>query len=155
MKILFVLIALFTVACGAEPQASTSAPAGISAELAPLVDQFRVDASAHGVALLDVKLDTVQLVSALPGTPPDNEVGVCYPDESGRAVYVTQPETAPENAAYNLKRLVYHELAHCLLNKGHGGVAFWSIMRATFTSMKEEPGSWERMVDELFAEDAE
>lgn len=165
MKTLFLMLTLMIAGCGTADDKGE--PDSIDPILATILVDYRADAADHGVQLLDRAPHVMRIVDAEAGMPKSDELGACFPDARFN-VLVRRPvqqtssdpditaeefdsswQAAPESL--NFKRLVYHELTHCLLGKDHGG-DFDDVMHATFFRVPPTH-TWGDVVDRLFSAD--
>ncbi len=81
-----------------------------SPEIEPYLLSFQDDARTHGVLItfhgIDVKF----------GNLPAPTVGICYP---GQLRVVVDERVWDTYDSYRREVVIYHELGHCLLGKGH------------------------------------
>lgn len=76
------------------------------------------------------KFYTIQFVNKLPGY----EIGVCYRLLNGYKIEINREWWSTENSV-NKRQLMYHELAHCVINKDHVS-DFHNYMFADFFPIK-------------------
>ena len=143
------------------------------AELKPYVDSFVADARKYGVNITDEavsKLRLLRYVDKLSATSGEGVVASCnrYYVESitqeGLKIYDEKSKWLSIEILYKeskeytqgqepkLKELVYHELFHCLLNKGHLPAGYDGIMSAVLDQSSQRVFTeWDQLVEEMFS----
>ncbi len=91
----------------------------VSPEIEPYLLSFQDEARAHGVLITFHGID-VQF-----GDLPAPQVGVCY---SGQLRVVVDQRVWDTYDSYRREVVIYHELGHCLLGKGHVAASTPAIM---------------------------
>lgn len=172
-----------TAAVPAAPLVTASAavdvrPAvSIDARVSPLVQEYLADAKAHGVEVSPAAVDALRTITIDPVLVPypgssDDTLAYCQPFRritsngivTWKEIHIHEPSLTPlakDTGNYavdvdnlNFKTIVYHELTHCFLNKGHSHLnpLDLSVMAAVFIPLTTDgPSAWESMVDQLFS----
>ena len=122
MKIIFILILL--VGCGRQSLDIRDADTlpnvenRIDAQLLSFVEDFEAEFNAP--VWMDVRLKTELKDYAYGGTLHDDVIGVCWQTKSGNNKLIEIKKEAFYKMSYHAKQqLLYHELGHCVLEKGH------------------------------------
>lgn len=158
ISILFVFLAILIFACSDDP---TVSDVNIDPEMQPYVDRFLAEASKRGMDIdledsgLDMKFE-VDISTA-------DYAGICRYKLGANEIGIDR-ERWDESSESRKEWLIYHELGHCVLDRGHRNDRFdngmWkSLMRGDPLS-QDELGIplcylWERdqyYIDELFDE---
>lgn len=129
------LIVLLTLLSGCAPS---------PAEVQPYLDQFIKDSVTYNVSIDSSKL-VIQFKKL---TWP--MVGQCSKDDSGNPLVTLDPGYwVEESDPSSRQELVYHELGHCLLGRGHV-VGRESIMNAVLITGAILEGNKDDLLKDLF-----
>lgn len=125
-------LALFVFGCAKPPQ---------DKELVPFLKSFLADARSHDVDLGSSPSGLILVFGDLESP----HVGQC---QSGTQT-ITIDRTYWLNSPDELRQeVLYHELGHCLLNRGH--VSYLSIMQPYVLSSFDFENNKQALIDELF-----
>lgn len=123
----------------------------IHPDIAPVVEEFVRDAKRYGVEVDVSRLSSIDFGDI---TFAEDAVGLCLslsvavipiPVKHSSKVVILD---VYDRDSYQFKALVYHELAHCLLYKGHSDDH--SLMAPTMHSECFYQRNWEPLLEELF-----
>lgn len=135
MKTFLLLLNFLLVACGSPETASeiktfNKEPIKIDSRLQPLVDEFLLDCAKYDLkAVCDNRLEEMSSIEVSKDQPVKNADGACYRSGSietndFKPIKIVIHERWIKANNY-LRALVYHELGHCVLAKGHTDVKKW------------------------------
>lgn len=148
---------LFLIGCGTADPLDYIAPKfdpEVASELKPDYDYFMQTCKDFGKNELckknKQKLRTVKIVDSLPDSKSGGKVaGLCTVYGTGvRKVEILKDIAKPNS--YTHKGLVFHELAHCLLDYGHAPESSQRIMAPALLWEEVYKLNWSSLVEDLF-----
>lgn len=108
----------------------------VPAEVAPLIEQFKAEAAAHGHSLIIENL-VVQFSDALPLWEP----GSCTTSSSTPLINLNRIFWFESSTAAQREEVVYHELGHCVLGRPHLDL-YLNGVSVSLMSTELLPESW-------------
>lgn len=130
----------------------------IDKSLIPYLEDFVIEAASRKISLpLLSKLTIVKYDNIIQDDPNDKKiVGRCttYRNSSGEIKYtkvVIDSDYRERSGSYQLKALMFHEFAHCILRLGHYRTDPPSIMNPSLPSEMYYQLNWQKLVDQMFS----
>ena len=140
---LLILLALCCSACQPEEEGPV-----IDESLQPYVESFELEAAARGKDIIVTTSMVLESISS------DRTIGQCQSYSDGSNRIVIDPANFKALSPINKEYIVFHELGHCVLGRGHEdlGDSCSSIMHEGESNCIEEYSLTNRSnwLDELF-----
>lgn len=124
MKLLIlVLVSTFlVVGCGRANQ---------DPAFAPYIEQWKIDSAARGITIMHPELVTIKFGEENSGTGGNCKIGFTILfAESPPEITINQKYWTNSLSEIGRKLLIYHELGHCVLGKGHSSDEELDIMNS-------------------------